>query len=353
MRALPLSIPFKGPRTAEPEISPSDAPAHCGAALVFADHPNLQRVIGAYRVHEAAEVIPTLDGDAFESLVQDIAEKGQREPVVVVGDVVIEGVDTVKAIGVLKERGVDIDLQTVEWQPRPGQTVPEFLAYKLLQGPRFTDAQRAQIAVDLQPFIEKERAAAQEAARIKPGEVRNPLGINKHADGDDGGRETHPPADAKERNKAKRARSTVGQLARLANVTEYAVRKAQQIKQTASPADLAAVKAGTKKPKDVIAETPPPEASKPAAKSSKPIDHPFTPTSPAAATETEDDLEADINRRWKRLWDGIVKDHAVTDYARIREILEARLRESSGTSTPKPPRSRSGSKSQKSPATRS
>jgi len=92
---------------------------------------------------------------------------------------------------------------------------------------------------------------------------------------------------------------------------------------------------------------------KPSPKTVPENEEPSEATSPAAATETEDDLEADINRRWKRLWDGIVKDHAVTDYARIREILGARLRESSGTSTPKPPRSRSGSKPQKSPATRS
>lgn len=331
MRALPLSIPFKGPRTAEPEISPPDTPAHCGAALVFANHPNLQRVVGAYRVHEAAEVIPTLDGDAFESLVQDIAEKGQREPVVVVGDVVIEGVDTVKAIGVLKERGVDIDLQTVEWQPRPGQTVPEFLAYKLLQGPRFSDAQRAQIAVDLQPFIEKERAAAQEAARIKPGEVRNPLGINRHADGDDGGCENeagNPPADAKARNKAKRERSTVGQLAKLANVTEYAVRRAQQIKQTASPADLAAVKAGIKKPRDVISETPPPKASKPAAKSSKPIDHPFKPTTP---------LQHDLLVGWVCLCDDKVtideEEQAIADMRLILDAQEEKLRKAARLSS--------------------
>jgi hypothetical protein len=288
-------------RPAEP-----DAPA---VSRVCADHASIQRVVGNYRIHEATEVIPTLAGDAFEAFVREIDEKGQREPVVVVGDVVIEGVDMVRAIGVLRERGSDIALQTVEWQPRPGQTVPEFLAYKLLQGPRFTDAQRAQIAVDLQPFIEKERAAAQEAARIKQGEVRNPLGINKHAEGDDGGRETHPPADAKERNKAKRARSTVGQLARLANVTEYAVRKAQQIKQTASSADLAAVKAGIKKPKDVIPETPPPEASKPAAKSSKPFDHPFKPSTP---------LQHDLLTGWLRLRDNKV---AVNERVEARDVM--------------------------------
>jgi hypothetical protein len=298
--------------TKDEETIPPVATKNSATGLVSADHSELHRFVGAYRVHEAADVIPTLEGDAFESLLQDITENGQREPVVVVGDVVITDVDTVRAIGVLKERGVDIDLQTIEWQPRPGQTVPEFLAYKLLQGPRFTDAQRAQIAVDLQPFIEKERAAAQEAARIKPGEVRNPRGTNNRTEGDDGGREDKPtisPAEAKARNKAKRERSTVGQLAKLANVTEHAVRKAQKIKQTASPADLAAVKAGIKKPKDVIAETPPPEVSKPAAKSSKPIDHPFKPSTP---------LQHDLLTGWLRLRDNKV---AVNERVEARDVM--------------------------------
>jgi len=328
MQALPLTDFLKEPPTNDREIIPSSVQQHSAAGLMFADQTELQQFVGDFRVHEAAEVIPRLEGEAFEAFTREVADKGQREPVVVVGDVLIEGVDMVKAIGVLKERGVDIELQTVEWQPRPGQTVPEFLTYKLLQGPRFTDAQRAQIAVDLQPFIEKERAAAQEAARIKHGEVRNPLGINKHADGDDGGRQTHPSADAKERNKAKRERSTVGQLAKLANVTEYAVRKAQQIKKTASPADLAAVKAGIKKPKDVIPETPPPEASKPATASPKPIDHPFTPTTP---------LQHDLLAGWVRLCDNKVaideQEQAIADMRLILDAHEEKLRKAARRSS--------------------
>jgi hypothetical protein len=302
--------------TTDQGTTPTPHQTRSTASLVLADHSVIQRVVGNFRVHEAAEVIPTLAGDAFEAFVTEIKENGQREPVVVIGDVLIEGVDTAKAVGVLKERGVDIDLQTVEWQPRPGQTVPEFLAYKLLQGPRYTDAQRAQIALDLQPLIEKERAAAQEAARIKPGEVRNPLGINKHIGAEDGERETHPPADEKARNKAKRERSTVGRLARLANVSEYAVRKAQQIKQIASPADLAAVKDGTMRPKDVIPKVPPPTGpNKPAAKSSKPSDHPFTPTT---------ELQRDLLTGWVRLRENKVavneREQARVD---MRLILDA------------------------------
>ena len=316
MRALPLLTSPKEPAPPDREIGKPSDPSDSPASLVLPDHPEVQRFLGDYRIHEAAEVIPTLAGEAFEAFVQEIAEKGQREPVVVAGDVLIEGVDIVRAIGALKERGIDIDLQKIEWQPRPGQTVPEFLAHKLLQGPRFTDAQRAQIAVDLQPFIEKDRAAAQQAARIKPGEVRNPLGINKHAEGDNGGRETHPPADAKARNKEKRERSTVGQLAKLANVTEYAVQMARRIKQTASPDDLAAVKAGTKKPKDVLAEMPSTSTRRgPATTSPKVIDHPFTPTTP---------LQHDLLAGWVRLRDSKAaineRAQAVAD---MRAILDA------------------------------
>lgn len=296
-------------------ISLPAAQSPSATSLVFADHPEAQQIVGAYRIHEAAEVIPSLEGDAFEAFMQEIAENGQRDPVIVMGDVLIEGVDTVKAIGALKARGIDIELQTVSWQPRPGQSVPEYLAYKLLHGPRFSDAQRAQIAADLLPFIEKERAAAQESARIKDGEVRNPLGINKHTLKGEGGRETHPPADAKARNKAKRERSTIGQIAKLANVTEYAAKQAVTIKRAATQVEIAAVKAGIKKPKDVLAAILPPTGmNQPAGKKAKPIDHPFKP-----ATSLQHELLAG----WVRLLDSKV---AIDERSQARDDLRAILK---------------------------
>lgn len=254
------------------------APQPSAASLALAEHPTAEQVVGAYSIHMAAEVIPLLQGEALEALVQEIAEHGQRDAVVIHDNVLIEGIDTVRAIGILKERGVDIALQTVPWQPRPGQTVPEYLAYKLLQGPRFTDAQRAQIAADLLPLIEQERATAQQSARIKEGEVRNPLGVNKRTSSGDVGCETHSPADAKARNKAKRERSTFGQIARLANVTEYAAKQAIKIKRHASKEDISAVKLGTEKPKAVLEKLPLPEGQgKKDATSPKPIVHPCVP----------------------------------------------------------------------------
>lgn len=327
MPASSLLTSPEEPPTIDREIIPSSAPSQSASSLLFSDRPELQQFVGKYRIHEATQVVPTLAGKEFDAFVQEIAEKGQREPAVVAGDVVIEGVDMVRAIRVLKERGVDIDLQTVEWQPRPGQTVAEFLAHKLFQGPRFTDAQRAQIVVDLEPFIEKERAAAQEAARIKPGEVRNPLGINNHAEGGDGGRETHPPADAKEQNKKKRERSTVGQIAKMADVTEYAVRKAQEVKRGACPNDVAAVKAGLKKPKDVLAAIAPPAAKKsPSDKGKKPIDHTYKP---------QDDREKAALQVYVGLFDG-KGEFGVTDKDYLLDAFERfRKAETSGQGSKK------------------
>lgn len=312
MGGLAIAEPVEEQATSE-VVSPPvvEADATC-AGLLLASQPNIQRVVGAYRIHEAAEVLPTLAGENFEALVQDIAENGQRDVVLLHGDVLIEGIDTVKAIGVLKERGVDIELQTVSWQPRPGQTVPEYLAYKHLQGPRFTDSQRAQIAADLLPLIEKERAAVQEAARITPGEKRNPRGINKRLADADSGRETHSPSEVRERNRAKRERSTIGQIARLADVTEYAAKQAVTIKRMASQEEIAAVKAGIKKPKVVLAQVLPTTGpSKSAVKSPKPVVHPFTPSTP---------LQHDLLAEWARLCDSKV---AVTERAQARDDMRA------------------------------
>lgn len=281
--------------------------------LMLLEVQAIQRV-GDYRIHEATEVIPSLHGAAFEDLVNEIATNGQRDVVVIDGDVIIEGVDTVRAVGVLKDRGIDIDLQAVPWQPRPGQTVPEFLAYKHLQGPRFTDAQRAQIAADLLPLIEKERAAVQESARIKPGEVRNPLGINKRAASGEGGSETCPPSDAKARNKAKVERSTVGQIAKLANVTTYAAMQAVKIKRYAASEIIVAVKAGRAKPKDVVADIDEVAGgNRPAGKPLKVIDHPFQPTTP---------LQYDLLKGWVHLRDSRV---AIDERAKARDDMRALL----------------------------
>lgn len=312
MDGLAIAELLEEPPTTEMAVELTTAPSPNDVSLVFDKHPALQKVVGAYRIHEAAEVIPTLAGEAFEAFVQEIAEQGQRDAVIIDGDVLIEGVDTVKAIGVLKERGVDIELQTVSWQPRPGQTVPEYLAYKLLQGPRFTDAQRAQMAADFLPLIEKERAATQESARIQPGEKRNPRGINKRHGNADDGRETHPLADAKARNKAKRERSTIGQIAKLAKVTEYAAKKAVDIKRLASPEDVSAVKAGIKKPKVVLAAIFPPTCmNQPVKKKQKPVDHPFTPTTP---------LQQDLLPGWIHLRDSMA---AINERQQARDDMRA------------------------------
>lgn len=283
------------------------------ARLALAGAEN-KSALGAYRIHGAAAVIPSLAGAAFDAFVEEIARHGQRDAVVLDGDTIIEGVDVVRAVGVLKERGVAIDLQTVEWQPRPSQTVPEFLAYKLLRGPRFTEAQRAQIAADLLPLIEQERAAAQEAARIKPGEQRNPHGTNKRTAGEVGGRDSHPASEAKALNRAKRERSTVGQIASRAAVTEYAARQAVTIQRHAAPEIIAAVKAGTLTPKAALATiAPPPKKPKPVTKAARPIDHPFKP---------ETALERDLVNAWVHLVDNEI---AIDERAEARRVMRAIL----------------------------
>ena len=280
------------------------------------DSPASEQNIIGYRVHEAVEVIPAREGVEFERFVEEVAAFGQRDAVVLDGDVLVEGLDVVRAVGVLRERGIHIELQTVSWQPRPEQTVPEFLAYKHLRGPRFTNAQRAQIAADLLPLIEKERTAAQESARIKPGQVLNPRGINKRTADKEGGNETCPTTDAKARNKSKIDRSTVGRIAAMASVTNYAAAQAVKIKRQAPNEVIEAVKAGVMKPKTVIAgfDEPTDKGKPDQTKAGTKIDHPFTPTTP---------LEHDLVAGWARLRDTKV---AVSERADARDVMRAILK---------------------------
>ncbi|MFM7135645.1 MAG: hypothetical protein ACKO1M_01050 [Planctomycetota bacterium] len=267
-------------------------------------------MIAGYRVHPAASVFPMMEGKEFEDFMNSIRNNGQHDPVDVQGDVLIEGRNRAKAVELLRQEGVDIALQTREWQPEPGQTVAEYVADKNLHRRSLTDEQRAQIAAELVPMIEKERAEAQKASRIRPGETRNRTGTNQYSKKRKAEAEPLSPSAKRAKNKTKAERSTAGRLAKVANVSEHRAKQALKVQKQGSPEDIEAVKAGKKKARDVLA------AGQGASKNTKPkpkkeIDHPYAPS---------DDFERDVLRWWIRL---VEKELSVAEKARGREVMRA------------------------------
>lgn len=269
--------------------------------------------VAGLKVHPAAAQFPLLEGREFDELVESIAKQGQLSPVIAHRGILLDGRNRARAVERLQKEGRAIALWTEWWHPSDaGESEVAFIMAANLHRRNLNDAQRAQIAADLVEMIAQERAEAQAASQIKPGEVRNRGGRNQHSTQRKADAKTLPPAEKKARNKEKAARSTVGQIAASANVTPYAARQAMKIKNEAPPGDIDAVKAAKKKPKDVVAEL---NAAKPKTpkkpKAAKPIDHPFKPS---------DDFERAALRVWTRL---VEKELGVADKARGRQVMRA------------------------------
>ena len=272
-------------------------------------------VIGGYTVHPVATLFPLMAGDEFEGLVESIGKNGLRDPIVLQGNMLIEGRNRVRAVEMLKARGVNVTLQTVQWQPRSGETAAQYITDKNIHRRHLTDAQRAQIVAEIVPVIEAELAAERVKTQIKSGEVRNPGGRNQHTGGSTADANSPPPSDQKARNKAKAERSTVGKVATKAKVTPFVAKRAAKIQKHASPEDIAAVRAGKKHPREVekAIDAKAGKAKKPSKPKPRPksINHPFRP---------KDDFEHDALRVWVK-W--VETDFSVSEKSRARNVLRA------------------------------
>lgn len=274
-------------------------------------------VIGGYPVHPAASIFPLMMGKEFEDLVTSIADRGQRDPVVLHEGKVVDGRNRVRAVEELRARGMDITLLTTQWQPRPGESIAQYIADKNLHRRQLDAAQRAQVAADLIVILEQEQAAAQATTRIRPGEIRNPGGRNQHTAEWKADANPASPSKTKADSRERARRSTAGRVAEVAKVSHYEAARAVKIKKHASPEDIAAVKSGTKRARDVAKTikatggNATAAAKKPGKPKPKKIDHPFVP---------KDDFEYDALRAWVKWIDTTL---SVTEKPRARTVFRA------------------------------
>lgn len=284
------------------------------AASAELHHETELQVIGGFPVHPAASVFPMIEGLAFDEFVSTVeAHKGVLVPVVLHGNQLLEGRNRVRAVELLRSRGLEIDLPTIQWESRNGETPAEFISVANMHRRHLTDDQRAIIAAELAPIIAKERAAAQQKSQIQPGEIRNKSGRNQHAPGRSADTAPVPPSEKKQKNRQKAARSTAGKVAADAKVSHNKASQAIAVVKNGDKERIAAVKAGKTKLKDAVptkAKTGSATAGKKAgAKARKPIDHPFKPA---------DDFEYDALRAWVK-W--VETTLGIADKPRGRKVL--------------------------------
>ena len=213
-------------------------------------------VIGGYKVHPAASQFPLMEGNAFDEISSSIEEFGLIHPIVLKGDLLIDGRNRLRAATKLntkykeENRSHRIKITTVEL-PADINNVAEYIYDINISRRHLTLDQQSAIGAAILPMIAQEREAKQVATQFKKGVSPNPGGKPK-AEAD-----TKPyPPETKD-TKQKNAESTVGQIAKLAKVSPHKARQTVAMVKAVEAGELpedtiAKVKAGELKIKDAV-----------------------------------------------------------------------------------------------------
>ena len=171
--------------------------------------------IAGYPIHPYASRFPRLEGAAFDEFVESIVATGIEVPVEMSEGLVTDGRNRLRAVEVLRERGLDVEVRTIEWQSLNGGTIEERIYSRNVLRRHLTDDQRAVLATEMLPAIRASRAARQRASRFNAGTAA--------ADSPPPG--TLPPGSPRS-SREKEAASTAGALGSLSGVTTHTARQA-------------------------------------------------------------------------------------------------------------------------------
>ena len=215
---------------------------------------NTVQEIAGYTVHPAAAVFPLIEGDDFDDLCESIRHHGVQHPAVVRGTELLDGRNRMRACERLKAEGWAGSCPTVEWKD-DCRNVAEWIWDTNAIRRHMDDDGIAMASSVIWPLIAKENEARKAASKFDS-ETARKAAKARHA----AGTKTSPPQ--KRDEKAKAARSTVGQVAKKAGTSMHKARQAvnvlKAIERGELPADTAKdVMAGKKKLRDVAAEASP------------------------------------------------------------------------------------------------
>ncbi len=174
-------------------------------------------VIAGFPIHPLASLFPLIEGELLAELLESVAERGLAVPVEVHEGLVTDGRSRLRAIEVLRQRGLDVEVRTVEWQPTRGETLEEHLYETNVLRRHLAADQRAALGIRFLPQIREARAARQAASRFGAAERTTAAAQSSppQADGESSRRSS----------REKDGRSTAGALA---SFTKVSVHKARQ-----------------------------------------------------------------------------------------------------------------------------
>jgi hypothetical protein len=102
-------------------------------------------------IHPFATALPRLESEVFEALKESIKSNGQKNPVIMHGDILLDGLNRLEVC-----KALDIPVKAVQWD---GQGTPEDLIIALnLDRRHLTASQRAAFGVQLLPELEQQAA---------------------------------------------------------------------------------------------------------------------------------------------------------------------------------------------------
>jgi N6-adenosine-specific RNA methylase IME4 len=139
------------------------------------------------KVHPAAKLMPLLKGDELDELVEDIRKNGQRHPVVMFQNMVLDGRNRLEACRRLK-----LEPKTVEWVAK-GMSPTAYVVSTNIARRHLTPSQKAAIAAELEPLF---AAEAKKRQRDAGGDKRSETAKRRKAEAEPKGKAAKRPAAA-------------------------------------------------------------------------------------------------------------------------------------------------------------
>jgi hypothetical protein len=165
-----------------------------------------------YTIHPLAECFPMLEGEELQGFIQDIESRGQREPIIVLGNQVIDGRNRLAACNTL---GMPPKIKEYEGATDYA-SISRLIRSLNIARRHLTPDQQLAAECQLVNMVQAEAKQRKAATQWKKGESGNPEGKQVHL-------KSGEPA--KRDVSAEHSRSTAGQLAERVGVSRH---KAEQ-----------------------------------------------------------------------------------------------------------------------------
>jgi ParB-like chromosome segregation protein Spo0J len=180
--------------------------------------PAVEERIGKYRVHPVAAMFPLIEGEEYEKFRDSIRDHGQQQPVIVQGDMLIDGRNRMRVC-------VELDREPITREYDSTLPIHRYILTANIWRRELTKDQRTQICSKAIHWAVEDRNRQRKLS-------------GKSADGEAGGRgrkrNLHTNSDegfSKRDAAAENARSTVGQIAEAADTTRHKAAQAVAVSQ--------------------------------------------------------------------------------------------------------------------------